>query len=442
MLAQQQGPGTDPCVRPEGQQQQPSPPPEQLPPVPPLHHQQQAPGSSSSSPPRAPPPHPHLQQFCDACNTACVFMNGRRRKFQARYEGYVLLKRVSGPPGSGGGALRGGCLAPAAQPKPFLPSYVMATTAAAEAGPCNNSTVTAAHHQHLPKTQMQPSYRRHSCGDELDADDENHDPTPSQHSPDATTMPLPPTLITPPQEPPGMHLPYSRSYSHPEWQQQEDPPLRQLKTVNLDDARGGALQHQWAPPNGNMTSPLPDSPTDPSTPSANTLVPPRSPTPGGTTDGGGSGGRKPRRHSAMMERLACGHQRLCRKKSRSSDNLSSSGGGGGSRRSGPRGTSPLRLNNSIVPPPAPLSHSLSRSEGSIHNVHGILSAATCDEGGTGGYGGGLRAEVGELARLPKRLLHRMTGEVSQLVFDLEGWREEYLVLTPTAIAIRTVSHLL
>ena len=35
------------------------------------------------------------KQFCDVCNAPCLIMNGRRRKLQVRYEGYVLVKRVS-----------------------------------------------------------------------------------------------------------------------------------------------------------------------------------------------------------------------------------------------------------------------------------------------------------------------------------------------------------
>ena len=122
----------------------------------------------------------------------------------------------------------------------------------------------------------------------------------------------------------------------------------------------------------------------------------------------------------MMECLAGGHQPLCRKKYRSQDNLGSA-----------------RLNNTVIPLLAVLTSALSHSEGSIHNVHGVLNAmlVCLDDKG----GGGLHSEGGKLARHPEWLLHHMTGEVSQLVFDLEGWQEEYLQLTHTAIAARSIS---
>lgn len=306
----------------------------------------------------APLPSPksrHQLQYCDACNTACVFMNSRRRKFQARYEGYVLLKRVA-----------------ALSTRLHLP-YVMA------------------------EGDSPPYHRRHSCGDVLD---ENGDP-PS----DDVEIQVPQT--SPPNS-------YSRSMSHCEWRRPEDDSTPTWeKVVNMEEPC------------------QPDR--RPTTPTHTTTLGTQPSVGGVEVRSVDPSGRKPRRHSAMMERLACGHQRLCRKKSRSQDNLvgrRGSGGGGGG---------PLRLNNSIIPPPAALTTSLSRSEGSIHNVHAVLSAVPVmvDDVGVGG----LRAEVGELARLPKRLLHRVTGEVGQLVFDLEGWREEYLVLTHTAIAARTVSLL-
>ncbi|XP_069935697.1 C-Maf-inducing protein isoform X2 [Cherax quadricarinatus] len=290
----------------------------------------------------------HQLTYCDACNTACVFMNSRRRKFQARYEGYVLLKRVA-----------------SLSTRLHLP-YVMAE------GDCP------------------PAHRRHSCGDVLD---ENGDPSPD----DGELREASPQTS------------YSRSLSQSDWHRVEDdvPPTWD-KVVNMDDPC-----HSERRPN------------TPTHTAALAAQPPA---------GVDAAGRKPRRHSAMMERLACGHQRLCRKKSRSQDNLvgrRGSGGGGG----------PLRLNNSIIPPPAALTTALSRSEGSIHNVHAVLSTLPVTDDVDVGVGG-LRAEVGELARLPKRLLHRVTGEVGQLVFDLEGWREEYLVLTHTAIAARTATGLL
>lgn len=304
-------------------------------------------GGLYAAPSRPPPPmvapagagapraRTHQRQFCDACNTACVFMNSRRRKFQARYEGYVLLKRVT-----------------AAAWRPSLPYVMMGAPAPAHA-------------------------RRHSSGGVLD---DESDPCPAPPLPQ-----LPQGRASPPTA-------YGRSLSQGDWRPpaegEASPPWD--KVVNLEEA-------------GPLTPPTPPTPP---TPSAQSPAEPA--------------GRKSRRHSAMMERLAGGHQRLCRKKSRSQDNLGSA-----------------RLNNTVIPPPAALTSALSRSEGSIHNVHGVLSAVpVClDDGG----GGGLRAEVGELARLPKRLLHRVTGEVGQLVFDLEGWREEYLLLTHTAIAARSAT---
>ncbi|XP_042225826.1 C-Maf-inducing protein-like isoform X2 [Homarus americanus] len=323
-----------------------------LPPTPPM-----VTPANGAAPAGPSPKSRHQLQYCDACNTACVFMNSRRRKFQARYEGYVLLKRVA-----------------ALNMRLHLP-YVMA------------------------EGESPPYHRRHSCGDVLD---ENGDP-PSDNQ---NLQPQPPLETSPPTS-------YMRSQSHSEWLRPEDdapPPWE--KVVNMDEP----CQLDLRP-----TTPTPTS-TAALSPQPSTV---------GVVD---PAGRKPRRHSAMMERLACGHQRLCRKKSRSQDNLvgrRGSGGGG-----------PLRLNNSVIPAPAALTTSLSRSEGSIHNVHAVLSTVpiTVDDVDVGV--GGLRAEVGELARLPKRLLHRVTGEVGQLVFDLEGWREEYLVLTHTAIAARTSTGLL
>lgn len=309
--------------------------------------------------PAGPSPRSRQQlQYCDACNTACMFMNSRRRKFQARYEGYVLLKRVA-----------------ALNTRPHLP-YVIADG------------------------DTPPYHRRHSCGDVLD--EQGSQPADNSSPPPPPPPPPPPQLqLSVPKSPP---ISYSRSLSHGDWLRPEDDPIPTWeKVVNTDD------------------SCQPDRrPTTPTDTVALAIEPP--------TVALDPAGRKPRRHSAMMERLACGHQRLCRKKSRSQDNLVGRRGSGG--------CGPLRLNNSIIPPPAALTTSLSRSEGSIHNVHAVLSTVpvTIDDGV-----GGLRAEVGELARLPKRLLHRVTGEVGQLVFDLEGWREEYLVLTHTAIAARSVS---
>lgn len=308
--------------------------------------------TSSNGVPAGPPPPSQRSryqlQYCDACNTACVFMTGRRRKFQARYEGYVLLKRVSAP----------AC-------RLYLP-YVMAE-------------------------RQNPAYhRRHSCGDVLDENGE----APSE-------APRPPA----PQVSPSAS--YGRSISNGDWRR-DDPPPTWGKVVNLDDSS----QADPRPP-----TPSNEAPTS-APPAANGAQEPQ--------------GRKPRRHSAMMERLACGHQRLCRKKSRSQDNLV------GQRESG--GDGPLRLNNSVIPPPAALTSALSRSEGSIHNVHAVLSTVPVNVDDVDVCAGGLRA--GELGRLPKRFLHRVTGEVGQLVFDLEGWREEYLVLTHTAISARTTSGFL
>ncbi|XP_064099710.1 C-Maf-inducing protein-like isoform X2 [Macrobrachium nipponense] len=411
-------------------------PPPLLPPL--------TPSSSSSSSPRSLLPQ---LQYCDTCNTACVFMNGKRRKFQARYEGYVLVKRVP--------------------TRPYLP-YVMAA---------GQQQQLVQQPQQQQQQQQNPAYlRRHSCGGMLDEDGvdplegeaggsssydassssssssppggENHHHHHHHHHHHQT-----PESVSPPAAP-ASSASYGRSLSHsPEWRQDDTtttpspsplptpPPLTPPtsgweKVMNVDDddddEEGSVVINGAA---------LPRSAQHSATDLRGAGVGGGGGGGGRESSGGGGessgGGRKPRRHSAMMERLSGGHQRLCRKKSRSQDNLV--GGRRGSGCLGGGGGGPLRLNNSVIPPPSSLTSALSRSEGSIHNVHAVLTAVpiTVDDVDVGF--GAIRAEVGELARLPKRLLHRVTGEVGQLVFDLEGWREEYLLLTHTAIATRTAN---
>ncbi|KAK7069121.1 hypothetical protein SK128_026309 [Halocaridina rubra] len=339
--------------------------------------------------PSSPRSHPQVQ-YCDTCNTACVFMNGKRRKFQARYEGYVLVKKVS--------------------TRPFLP-YVMP----------EGQQQTLLQQQQQSAPHLPSNMRRHSCGDMLD---ENEDPATVPLNVPSCSASVP-ALGGEGGEGLNSSASYNRSLSHPGWQPDDAssftpptsfPPSASWEQVPCShDGLGGNPVERHCTTPVQHSSPLTTHPPPAAPPRSGEIHP---------------GGRKPRRHSAMMERLSGGHQRLCRKKSRSQDNLV-----GGRRDSG---CGPLRLNNSIIPPTASLTSALSRSEGSIHNVHAVLTAVPIcvDDVDVVGFGG-LRAEVGELARLPKKLLHRVTGEVGQLVFDLEGWREEYLLLTNTAIAART-----
>ncbi|XP_076044288.1 C-Maf-inducing protein-like isoform X2 [Oratosquilla oratoria] len=343
-------------------------------------------------------------QFCDACNTACMFMNGRRRKFQARYEGYVLVKKVSTPEMSRSSS------------KSFLP-YIMAN---------GDATPQAKQDSYLLGKPHERYERRHSYSDILDESEvPQHHQQHQQQVPDAPAHSFP-----------CVPLPlFGRSVSHcqGDWIQPYSPAEEQPKPCS-PDGRPPAGPPPPPPqmPWGKMVN-LTDAEVEHSGRASLKTSPPsgRSTPARGTEPEGYPGPRKPRRHSAMIEKLACGHQRLCRKKSRSQDNLS--GGSGGSRK-GSRGVEVL--NNSIVlPPSTSLSSNLSRSEGSIHNVHALTVAGGIGAEDVSMTIGNLR--VDEWARLPKRLLHRVTGEVGQLVFDLEGWREEYVVLSDVALVVRT-----
>ena len=145
--------------------------------------------------------------------------------------------------------------------------------------------------------------------------------------------------------------------------------------------------------------------------------------------------------------LSCGHQKLCRKKSKSQENLDEN------RRSNNFNNrlcsatsntsinrvldSSIRINNVDSKPLLPCDRS--RSEGNINHVHKVTSIMPprtpppVFENGT--------VTVGDIAKLPKRLLHRVTGEMEQFMYDIEGWKEDYLVLDESAITTRTVSFI-
>ena len=276
-------------------------------------------------------------QFCDACNTACVFMTGRRRKLQVRYEGYVLVKRV-----------------------PTAPSFMRTSL-----------PYVSAHHA--------PHERRHSFADLLDEESLEHEPG------CATTATTSCTAQPPPRAP--LQIPWRRT-------EEEQHFVPYKKIVNVT-AEGGKVP---VPP------PL-------STSSSTISMGQHSVVSATETQKG----------RLRREKKPRAHQRLCRKKSRSQDNLSGRGITGGD-------ISTI-LNNTIQPPPL-TSSLLSRSEGSIHNVHAITLAGT-----DGGVGGGAVGLVG----LPRKLLSRVTDEVGQWVFDMEGWNEQYLTLNDSTISIRNVS---
>lgn len=276
-------------------------------------------------------------QYCDACNTACVFMTGRRRKLQVRYEGFVLVKRT-----------------------PVVASSFMRAS--------------------LPYVTAQPSLhgRRHSLADVLDDAADNHGPSVDQTRP--------PQNLLWPQQQPEMH-----AYE---------------KIVNLS-SEGGRV-----PLPTSEGSRVPLLPREESSVPIQSSISTSSSTVSMRQQSVVSSGEAQKCRS-RREKKPRAHQRLCRKKSRSQDNLSGL-------------NSSTVLNNSIQTPPLGASI-LSRSEGSIHNVHAITEGSGA-ESGTGG-----------LARLPRKLLSKVTDEVGQWVFDMEGWNEQYITLNESSISIRNVS---
>ena len=101
---------------------------------------------------------------------------------------------------------------------------------------------------------------------------------------------------------------------------------------------------------------------------------------------------KPLNQATRRDKKVRAHQRLCRKKSRSQENLSSR-----RRISSANDNAGVILNNRIQPQPLTASH-LSRSEGSIHNVHKIVSSGgSSNEGSDGTLCGG----VTDLAKVKK-----------------------------------------
>lgn len=303
----------------------------------------------------------HQLQYCDACNTACVFMNGRRRKLQVRYEGYVLVKRV-----------------------PTASSFMRA------------SPYVTAQHAALPTYE-----RRHSIGELLDDQTvaDQHDPPVytaySANGPSRTSMQLP--------------------WRKPDEDIMNHPPFEKLVNLAADENRvpvstsasssSLSTTHNSAVPQSSSNS---SNCSNMSNYSLNTRL--------------------------RREKKKNSHQRLCRKKSRSQDNLS-----GRRVNSSCVSGEGIILNNSIQPPPLTCSP-LSRSEGSIHNVHATtLGGPDVEDCTTGDAGEGICGGVGELARLPKKLLTRVTDEVGQWVFDLEGWNEQYLTLHESTLSLRNVS---
>ncbi|XP_018026934.2 uncharacterized protein LOC108682307 [Hyalella azteca] len=291
-------------------------------------------------------------QYCDTCQTSCVFMSGHRRKLQARYEGFVLVKRV-----------------------PIPPHLVRSSL----------PYVAAAPHGH----EKGHSYRR-------GAEEEGGGGPGEQDVAVTNGVASPQTLWTESTVPLSLRNVWT------------DSPVLFMPTkeklVNIDadeTAKGNILQTSTSSTYFS-TSQSPFAAHLAALPTHLKQGPRRE--------------KKPR-----------AHQRLCRKKSRSQDNLSAV------RRSNSPDKEEVVLNNAIQPPPLSASH-LSRSEGSIHNVHAVaLTSGYCKEDDVSEAlcGGG----VGELARLPKKLLSRVTDEVGQWVFDLEGWNEQYLSLGDSCLTL-------
>ena len=287
--------------------------------------------------------------YCDTCKTACVFMNGRRRKLQVRYEGYVLVKR--GP--SANSYIRSSL--------PYVSEHRVMP-------PSINITPAASAHE-----------RRHSYSDLIDDPKLKHEPGCAGHLSTA---------------PPCNKIPLASPAP--------------LKLVNLITDGGSADScHGY---NGvNFHNNINNNSINP--------------------DGYLIGNPHKPLMLARRDKKSRAHQRLCRKKSRSQENLSSR-----RRISSANDNAGIVLNNTIQPQPLAVSP-LSRSEGSIHNVHKIISSGSSShEGGDGTLCGG----VADLAKV-KKLLSRVTDEVGQIVFDWEGWTEQYLTLTDSAIEIRNVS---
>lgn len=318
----------------------------QLPPASvPNEPQQEAKGAAPST----------QKQYCDACNSSCCLMNGRRRKLQARYEGFLLVKRVQGDTSA---------------------SRYLVSCGGAEA-PRNPSFPTglaggAPYPAHLGPKCCNPTYeRRYSCGDL--ATDEGAASGGRPHGP-------------------------TRSISHVAtndrlWE----------KLVNLP-AEDNLL-------NNNVPASVVEN------------------------------SHKSRKLSSVSSQQQQQHQRLSRKKSRSQDNLV-----GRRIKLPPPSGAPAEgaadeeviLNNRVIAPAVHLHSPLSRSEGNIHNVTATNRPRSATPDGVAG--GVMRAERAEdLAKLPKKFLDRVSDEVGQIVFYLERWREEYVVLTHTAIAIKAVS---
>lgn len=342
-------------------------------------------------------------QFCDACNTSCVFMNGgHRRKLQVRYEGYVLVKKVS----------TASC---------FMRSYLPYATA-------QHSTIN----------------RRHSINDVLD--DSHHTVETEhavEHEPGCITSSTTPATSTTTITAASTTVSTSRTRAESTTNHQQDL-LRRYATVD------GVLQHQKQHvlhPNklSNLEVAGELAKTEHATVvsaliSDQTFSSPPVPILAISNNGSINLVSTPIESSectSRQRRKSRTHQRLCRKKSKSQENLSRK------RVHSNTDDGTTILNNAIQPPPLNAS-SLSRSESSINNVHSISlgggSGGACDSGRGVSTTDSLYVGVGEFAKM-KRLLTRVSDEVGQIVFDLEGWNEQYLTLNESSLTLRNVSTL-